>query len=56
MLLILTSSLAKTGVVFSCEEWVRKFAEELLQESSHTIHIVHEIFGIAEVNLRGVYG
>jgi hypothetical protein len=50
-----TSSINKTGVVFSCEKWVREFAEELLQESSNTVHIVHEVFGVAEVNFRSVY-
>jgi len=55
MLLILTCSLDKAGVVLSCKEWIGKFAEELFQESSYTVHIVHEIFGVAEVNLRGVY-
>lgn len=31
------------------EQRVRQVAEELLQKTSHTVHIVEEVFGIPEV-------
>jgi rRNA processing protein Gar1 len=49
--LILTSSLNKTGIVLVREKRIREISEELLQESSNTVHVVHEVFGIAEVDL-----
>ena len=55
MLLIPTGSFNKTGVMLNCEKWVREFAEELLQEPSYAVHIMHEIFGVTEVNFRSVY-
>jgi hypothetical protein len=53
-------SVKHTGSVDECcieicrHEWVRKFTEEELQESSNTVGIVEEVGRIAKINFRSI--
>lgn len=46
---ILTCSFNKTGIMLFGQERVRQLAEELLQEASHTVHVMEKALREAEV-------
>jgi hypothetical protein len=48
----LTGSFNESRIMLGCHERVREFAEELFQEPGNAIHVVKEIFRIAEVYSR----
>ena len=50
-----TGSFNKPSIMLGSQEWIREIAEELLQQTSNTIHVVNEICGIPEIYPRCIY-
>lgn len=53
-LVIDTCSIDILAVEFASKQWVRKLAEELFQQSSHTVHVVLERFWVTEIHLGSI--
>jgi hypothetical protein len=50
-----TGNVGDCCIVLRRHEWVRKFMEEELQETSNVVDIVEEIGRLAEINFRSIY-
>lgn len=51
----LTSSINKIIIELSREQRIRKFAEELLQQTGDTIYIVEEAFRVGKVDFGRIW-
>lgn len=49
-----TGCFNESMVMFHSHKRIRKLAEELLEKSSHAVHVVEEVFWVAEINFGGI--
>jgi hypothetical protein len=52
---IRTGSFDKTRIVLGCQQGVGQIPEELLEESSNTIHIMEKVRRVSKIYLRRIY-